>query len=94
MRLVGIKSLKNGDILGAAVRTSSGKVILSAETVLIESYIQRFKQMGIYKVYIKDDDFNDIEIPDDIDDKIRNEAIMGLKETIQTCTRTGLSMNT
>ncbi len=81
MRLVGIKSLKSGDILGAAVRTSSGKVILSAETVLIESYIQRFKQMGVYKVYIKDDDFDDIEIPDDIDDRVRNEAIMGLKET-------------
>lgn len=81
MRLVGIKSLKENDILGAAVCTSSGKLILGAGTVLTESYIRKLREMGVHKAYIKDEGFADIEILDGIDDKIRNEAVMGLKET-------------
>ncbi len=81
MRLVGIKTLKSDDVLGAAVRTSSGRVVLNAGTVLTDNYIQKLRQIGIHKVYIKDDDFDDVEFIDYLDDKIKNEAVMGLKET-------------
>lgn len=80
MRLIGIKSMKPDDVLGAPVRTSSGRVVLSAGTVMTEKYIEKIKLMGIHKVYINDENFDDVELLDSIDDGIRNQAFKVLKD--------------
>jgi HD-GYP domain-containing protein (c-di-GMP phosphodiesterase class II) len=80
MRLIGIKTLKPDDVLGASIRTSSGRIVLSSGTVMTEKFIEKIKLMGIQKVYIKDENFEDVELLDSIDDGIRNEAYRVLKE--------------
>ncbi len=81
MRLVGTKALRPGDVLDAPILTSSGRVILSAETVLTENYIKKIKQMGVHKVYINDSRFDDVELTSNsVDDRIKNEATQVLED--------------
>lgn len=81
MRLVGIKSLKPGDELARPVYASSGKVILNSGVVLTETFINKFKQIGIHKVYIVDSRFEDVEITHPLDITTRNNVTKTLKET-------------
>lgn len=60
MRLVGVKSLKPGNILAEPVTTSSGRIILNSEVELTEGYIRRLLQTGIHKVFICDERFEDV----------------------------------
>lgn len=83
MRLVGIKSLKPGDELARPVYTSSGKVILNSGIVLTETFISKFKQIGINKVYITDSRFGDVEVTHPIDITTRNNVVKVLKEVHQ-----------
>jgi len=59
MRLVSVNSLKPGDELARPVFTASGKIILNSGVVLKENYIEKFKELGINRVYI-DDARNDV----------------------------------
>lgn len=83
MRLVGIKTLAPGDKLAASVCSSGGKVILNSGVVLNENYIDRLKQIGIYKVYIDDGRFDDVEFIENLDQKTKNTAIQVLKDTYE-----------
>lgn len=83
MRLVGIKTLTPGDKLATAVCSLSGKVILNSGAVLNESYIEKFKQIGIYKVYIDDGRFDDVEVFQSLDLKTKNTVRQALKDTYE-----------
>ncbi|MCX7747256.1 MAG: HD domain-containing protein [Clostridia bacterium] len=81
MRLAGIKSVKAGDKLALPVCTSSGKVVLNSGIVLNDNYIDKLRNLRIYKVYIDDGRFDDIEVIQPIDLKTRNLAIQVLSMT-------------
>ncbi len=67
MRLVGIKSLKPGQELARPIYASSGKVVLNSGITLTESFITKIQQLGVQKVYIKDERFSDVEITQPLD---------------------------
>ncbi|GAE89142.1 hypothetical protein [Acetivibrio straminisolvens] len=79
MRLVGVNSLKPGDELARPVFTASGKIILNSGMVLKEAYIEKFKQLGINRVYIDDVRFEDVRAVQPIDITTRNEVAKVLK---------------
>ncbi len=81
MRLVGLKTLKVGDVLAMPVCTSSGKTILNSGVTITETYIEKLKLMKIRKVYISDGRFDDVELSEELDFKLKNNAIQVLEDT-------------
>lgn len=82
MRLVSVKSLKPGTVLGSPIYSSSGRKILGDGVVLTPLYISRLKEMKIFAVYVEDEAFKDVEITDPIDYTTRNIATQVLDEVI------------
>ncbi len=83
MRLVGVGSLAEGNKLAVPVYSSSGKIILNTGVTLTDSYISKLKSMELYKVYIEDDRFNDIEFVESIDIKTKNTAIQVIRDSYE-----------
>lgn len=83
MRLVGAESLIPGNKLSVPIYASSGKIILNAGVTLTDSYISKLKTMGLYKIYIDDDRFNDVEIIEPLDIKTKNSATQIIKDTYE-----------
>lgn len=74
MKLIGINLLKPGEKLASAVYSASGKAIVNAGVVMTESYIDRLKKLGIYNIYVDDDDFKDIELVEAVSINSRAQA--------------------
>ena len=84
MRLVGVESLIAGNKLSVPVYSSSGKIILNAGVTLTDSYIDKLKSMKLYKIYIEDDRFNDVEFIESIDIKIKNTATQVIRDSYES----------
>lgn len=80
MRLVGINSLKPGQELARPVCTSDGKVFLNSGISLTESFITKLQQLGIQRIYVKDERFNDVEINQPLDYTTRTNVSKVLSE--------------
>ncbi|HEX3029436.1 MAG TPA: HD domain-containing phosphohydrolase, partial [Clostridia bacterium] len=83
MRLVGIKSAEPGSVLSIAVYTSSGKAVLNAGVVLTEAYLEKLRLLGINKIYIEDERFEDVEPVQSLDTITKNNAIQVVRESHQ-----------
>lgn len=92
MRLVGVDMLNQGDLLAIPVRTNSGHGILNSGVALTDKYISKLKNLGVYKVYIEDERFNDVEVIEALDYKTRNSACQVIKDTYQAVNK-GLNIN-
>ncbi len=83
MRLVGAKSLTAGDVLAMPVLTSSGKTILNSGVVLTDTYIDKLRQFKIYKAYIDDGRFDDVELMENLDTRTKNNAMQVIEDTYE-----------
>lgn len=83
MRLVGIDSLKVGDILAVPVSTLSGTIILNTGVTISQTYIDKLKQIRVKNVYIEDDRFSDVEVLQVLDFKIINKALQVMQDTYE-----------
>jgi HD-GYP domain-containing protein (c-di-GMP phosphodiesterase class II) len=86
MYLVSIKSLKPNDILGKAIVSEKGQVLLNKGVKLDEHYINILDKYGYQFVYIEDDDTNDIIVEDEISDELKTKAIKTIKKVFDTVT--------
>lgn len=84
MRQVNVNSLKIGDVLGKAIFSSSGRVLLGKGVKLTPLYIAKLKDMGIYILYIEDENFNDVIVEDIISEEHRREAMSVLEKSMQS----------
>lgn len=82
MRLVSLKSLKPGQVLGYPIYSTKGRKILAERVKLTQMYIDRLEQMKVFAVYIEDEAFKDIELTEPIDYSTRNIAMQVLNEVI------------
>ncbi len=62
MRLVSIDSLSINEKVGIAIRNEDGSILLPANAVVTERYIDRLKNFGIKMVYVEDSFFEDVII--------------------------------
>ena len=88
MYLVSIKSLKPNDILGKAIVSEKGQVLLNKGVKLDEHYINILDKYGYQFVYIEDDDTKDITVEDDISDELKTKAIKTIKKVFDIVTPT------
>ncbi len=75
MYRVGLDFVKPGYILGKAIVTDTGRVLLNKGVKLTEFYIEQLKKLGYDSVFIEDEDTSDIIVEDDINEQTRQGAI-------------------
>lgn len=61
MRLVTVEDLKEGDVLANDVLLEDYTVVLGKGTVIKEPYIEKLREIGIFTVYIEENDGNPIQ---------------------------------
>ncbi|MCX7710307.1 MAG: HD domain-containing protein, partial [Clostridia bacterium] len=83
MRLIGMNSLKAGDVLAMPVCTLAGKVILNAGVEITDAYVEKLKQIRINTLYIEDDRFSDVEFVQALDFKTMNRALQVIRDTYE-----------
>ncbi|OSS42734.1 hypothetical protein DESAMIL20_354 [Desulfurella amilsii] len=86
MYLISVKSLKPNDILGKAIVSEKGQVLLNKGVKLDEHYIHILYKYGYQFVYIEDDDTKDITVEDDISDQLKTKAIKTIKKVFDIVT--------
>lgn len=81
MRLISIKVLKAGMVMGRTIWNDGGHPLIQKDVVVTDSIIRRLKELNVQYVYIKDELSKDIEIEDIITPNERKVAISHLKES-------------
>ncbi len=79
MYRVSIDYLKPGMVLGKAIISDTGTVLLNRGVKLTEFYISKLKKLGYDTVFIEDPDTSDIIIEDDINEQTRRKAIQHIR---------------
>jgi len=80
MRRINIEDLRPDMEVARNIFGSEGRILLHSGVVLSDSYIARLRQLGIGSVYVKDEIFGEIEIPEVVSEKIRMETIKVVRE--------------
>lgn len=79
MRLVSLKNLEEGMILGKRVYKDDGTVLLEKGVELLSSYVKKLDEKGIPCVYIEDEISEDVEIVETIDPVLKVKAVQSIK---------------
>ncbi|OGO77329.1 MAG: hypothetical protein A2Y23_02845 [Clostridiales bacterium GWB2_37_7] len=82
MRRISVERVKDGMELAKTLYSIEGNILLNAGIKLKESYVNKFKEIGIGEIYINDSLSSDIFIEDIISDETRFEARMAIKKAM------------
>jgi len=84
MRAIEIEELKQGMKIAKTLYDDTGRVLLSAGTVLNELYIKKMGVYGIPFVYVEDELLGPIKVEDMIHDRVRIQTVKALKEVVNS----------
>ena len=79
MRLVPVKNLEFGDVLGKPILGEDGRVLLRAGVALSSGYILKLQQKHYTYVYIQDSQTEDIEMDDIMSLSVQQEILVKIK---------------
>jgi len=79
MYRVSVDFLKPGMVLGKAIISDTGTVLLNKGVKLTEFYIEKLKKLGYDTVFIEDPDTTDVIVEDDIKEQTRRRAIQHIR---------------
>ena len=82
MRRISVERLNEGMVLAKTLYSIDGNILLNSGIKLKESYISKFREIGIGEIYINDNLSSDIVIKDVISDETRFEARMAVKKAM------------
>ena len=82
MRRISVDRLNEDMVLARTLFSIDGNILLNAGIKLKESYISKFKELGIADIYIDDKISSDIVIEDIIKDETRFEARVAVKKAM------------
>lgn len=83
MRFISIEDIEPGQYLGKTVYSANGTVLLSAGIQLTVFMINTLKRIGVTMLYIKDPDFEDIEIEDVLSEATKQAVFREMSESLQ-----------
>jgi HD-GYP domain-containing protein (c-di-GMP phosphodiesterase class II) len=83
-----VKDLKPGMVVGRAIFSSEGRVLLHSGMVLTDTYIAGLDRLGVNSVYIRDEIFGSFAIQDVISEETRNYTVKMMRDSF-----TGLEKN-
>lgn len=84
MRYVSIEQVEPGQHLGKTIFSSNGTVLLSENVQLTVYMINTLNRIGATMVYIKDLQFEDVEIPEVLSDETKRNVMKKMTETFDT----------
>ncbi|HYE81492.1 MAG TPA: HD-GYP domain-containing protein [Clostridia bacterium] len=84
MRKILVEKLKEGMILARTLHSYDGNILLNAGIILKNSYIAKFKELGIRELYIEDEISRDIVLNDVISEETRFEARVNIKNAMDS----------
>lgn len=76
MRYIDVNSVEPGQILGRSIFSSNGTVLLTENVQLTVYMISTLKRVGVTMVYIKDPQFDDVELEEVVSEETKR-AVMG-----------------
>lgn len=84
MRLISIKSLKEGMVLGRTIWNEAGHPLLQEDIEMTGIVITRLKDLNIQYVYIKDEMSKDIESLDNVPIEVRQKVVSDITKTFKS----------
>ena len=75
MRYVAIDSVEPGQFLGKTIFSGNGSVLLSENVQLTVYMINSLKRVGVTMLYIKDENFEDVDISDPVSEETKRAII-------------------
>jgi len=84
MRKVLVDKVKEGMILARTLHSNDGNILLNAGIILKNSYIAKFRDLGIREVYIEDEISRDIVLNDVVSEETRFEARVNIKNAMDS----------
>ncbi len=78
MRYLSIDKIQDDAVLAMPVYSSSGSILLNANTVLKQSYIKKLEALGFAGLYIYDEISEDIVVEDIVSEEIKIQTIQAL----------------
>lgn len=92
MRFISVEDIEPGQLLGKTVYSANGTVLLSAGIQLTVYMINTLKRIGVTMLYIKDPDYEDIEIEDVLSESTKQAVFREMSETLEAV-RSGKDWN-
>lgn len=92
MRFISVEDIEPGQLLGKTVYSANGTVLLSAGIQLTVYMINTLKRIGVTMLYIKDPDYEDIEIEDVLSESTKQAVFRDMSETLEAV-RSGKDWN-
>ena len=80
MRFVPVTSLLEGMVCAKNLYDINNQLLLSKGCVVLDSYVERIKELGYQGIYIEDDLSEDVHVKDVISDNLRISAIKAVKD--------------
>lgn len=93
MRYVHVDQIESGQHLGRTIFSGNGTVLLSEGVQLTVFMITTLRRIGVTMVYIKDEQFGDVEIAEVVSEETKRAVMQRMSETFDTI-RSGKEMNT
>ena len=84
MRLISIKVLREGMVLGRTIWNEAGHPLLQKGVVVSEGIIKRLKQLNVQYMYIDDQISSGIEIEETVPPAVRNKTVAKIEESFKT----------
>ncbi|MNE10038.1 Cyclic di-GMP phosphodiesterase response regulator RpfG [compost metagenome] len=83
MRFMSVEDIETGQLLGRTVYSANGTVLLSAGVQLTVYMISTLKRIGVTMLYIKDSNFEDVEIEDILSEGTKQAIFHEMSETLE-----------
>lgn len=80
MLQISLDSLQSGMVMGRPIFTEDGRLLLGRGVVLNGHYIRRLKHLGIFSVYIQDEDTDDVAPRESISEIVRGSTLRHMRE--------------
>lgn len=93
MRFMSVEDIEQGQLLGKTVYSSNGTVLLSSGVQLTVYMINTLKRIGVTMLYIKDTDFEDIEIEEVLSESTKGQVLREMSQ-LQEAVRSGKDWST
>ncbi|MED4727910.1 HD domain-containing protein [Aneurinibacillus migulanus] len=93
MRHVSLDHLEPGQVLAKSIYASDGRTLLNQGVLLTPGMINKLYRIGVTKIYIKDDRFEDIKVEEVVSEETRREAISQVSNVME-CVQEGKDFDT
>lgn len=84
MRKILVEKLKEGMVLARTLHSYDGNILLNAGITLKNSYISKFKDLGIREIYVEDEISRDIVLKDVVSEETRFEARINIRNAMDS----------